>query len=419
MKRKGNGFVRRAIEKASRSLYVYADILEVYVAVAASVRVSVLYCCKLHSSTKRRVLTCSFSSRRKNLDRTDSLHAMSAIHQSAPLGLGPTINTRLLRLELGPVIDTPNSMISVSLHVTSLQDAPPYRAVSYMWGEPSPTKQILLNDQPFTVRQNLWDLLNRLWETRFEGYFWVDALSIDQTSNSEKNHQVAIMGTIYIEAATTIVWLGTATHDVADKIFALGIMLNASYGAALMQRKVHNDKDPNLRIEGFKYILAHPYWTRTWILQEYILSCNVQFWCGNVVIRASNLKDVATSWLDRVATLCLTSAQTGALATIMNGAEYSTRTFPLIWLLTMTSESLCVDPRDRIYAVLSLLSPRERALWAITPDYAGTTQELFEHLCSVFENPALQVERWKWTLERWEKHLRRVLLLDNPIEEDG
>ena len=343
--------------------------------------------------------------------RTVSTHTMSAIHQSAPLDLGSSVNIRLLRLELDlwPVWLTP--IISVRLHVTSLEDAPHYTAVSYVWGEPSPTSNILLNRKVFSVRQNLWDLLSRLRAVHFDGYLWIDTLSIDQTSDSEKNHQVAIMGSIYTNAETTIAWFGTANEEVAENIRALNRKLK-------MARFNYSGRMANLEVTGFKYILAHPYWTRTWILQEYILSPQVELWCGDEILGSAKLDVVADSWVDTMASLYETSAQTSALAIIIHGAAYGVKRYTLCWLLNLSSDSACLDPRDRIYALLSLMSPRERDLWDITPDYAASTQDLFEHLCSVFRDTDKDVGRWVWTFEQWKERLRRILLLD-AVEKDG
>ena len=345
-----------------------------------------------------------------------SLHAMSTIHQSAPLDLSPTINTRLLKLELDSSTIMPSSIISVGLHVRSLVDAPPYTAVSYVWGEPSPTKQILLNGQCFTVRQNLWDLLNQLRAVEFDGYFWVDALSIDQTSNSEKDHQVAIMGSIYTRATKTIAWLGTASLEFAAQCQALKKQFTLSGLSYVRGQRPANDY---LHLAGLKYIVSHPYWTRTWILQEYLLSSSVEFWCGNEVLPNSELVSRAKDLLDLdFADLFETSAQERAFYIIQFGTRSDVITSSLTWLVNVSSESACVDPRDRVYALLSLMSPRERGLWAITPDYTASTQDLFEHLCSVFQNTDLDVERWVWNLERWRAWLRRTFLLD-AVDEDG
>lgn len=48
---------------------------------------------------------------------------------------------------------------------------------------------------------------------------WADALCIDQSSTFEKNHQVAMMRTIYEKASHVVVWLGDA-DETCEKAFA-------------------------------------------------------------------------------------------------------------------------------------------------------------------------------------------------------
>jgi len=37
---------------------------------------------------------------------------------------------------------------------------------------------------------------------------WVDAICIDQSSTTERNHQVALMGEVYKLAKRVLIWLG-------------------------------------------------------------------------------------------------------------------------------------------------------------------------------------------------------------------
>ena len=39
-------------------------------------------------------------------------------------------------------------------------------------------------------------------------YFWIDAICIQQSDVSERNHQVRMMGLIYKRAAFVLAWLG-------------------------------------------------------------------------------------------------------------------------------------------------------------------------------------------------------------------
>lgn len=82
-----------------------------------------------------------------------------------------------------------------------------YVCLSYRWGPPAPVKIILINGKQFAVRQNLFDFLENVrptWNTSL----WIDAMCIDQSNISERNHQVGQMGVIFSRALTVCVWLG-------------------------------------------------------------------------------------------------------------------------------------------------------------------------------------------------------------------
>lgn len=93
-------------------------------------------------------------------------------------------------------------------------DLPSYRCLSYAWGDPEDPFVIMINGKIFWVRRNLHDFLAIARETISRTYLWIDALCIDQSNTSERNHQVQQMGRIYSIADTVLVWLG-ADHEVA------------------------------------------------------------------------------------------------------------------------------------------------------------------------------------------------------------
>ncbi|KAE9379554.1 HET-domain-containing protein, partial [Stipitochalara longipes BDJ] len=90
---------------------------------------------------------------------------------------------------------------------SSLEEAPQYEALSYVWGETNASEPIQLHGQEVTVRQNLLDALRHLRCDR-ERTLWVDAICIDQENVLERNHQVGQMGFIYGFASRVISWLG-------------------------------------------------------------------------------------------------------------------------------------------------------------------------------------------------------------------
>ncbi|KAH7091970.1 heterokaryon incompatibility protein-domain-containing protein [Paraphoma chrysanthemicola] len=93
-----------------------------------------------------------------------------------------------------------------------------YVCLSYMWGDGNRTRNILVNGKRFRVYTNLFNFLHLMQaqpvshvtsaspHTRIR--YWVDALFIDQSNNSERNHQVAQMGRILLSAQLVHVWLG-------------------------------------------------------------------------------------------------------------------------------------------------------------------------------------------------------------------
>ena len=117
---------------------------------------------------------------------------------------GSPDSVRLLKLLPG----FPGQPISCTTYAVNLADNPKYFALSYMWGPIQPTYEILLNAQPFHVRENLWQLLKRLRSEDYSLILWCDQLCIDQEDEEEKGQQVRNMGKIYETAEETWVWLG-------------------------------------------------------------------------------------------------------------------------------------------------------------------------------------------------------------------
>lgn len=100
---------------------------------------------------------------------------------------------------------------------------PAYTALSYQWApdtlSPAP-QSIFLNGELWgNVTENLYDFLKSMDSD--SGYLWIDALSIDQRSNEEKNHNVKKMAEIYKRAQQTIIWLGRAQPHLISSLHSL------------------------------------------------------------------------------------------------------------------------------------------------------------------------------------------------------
>jgi hypothetical protein len=94
-----------------------------------------------------------------------------------------------------------------------------YICLSYVWGKESPERLIIINEQPFLIRDNLWHFLiaaHRKPHMR-ASWVWIDALCINQFNSAERNHQVQQMGRIYSSAEKVVSWLGVS--EEIEKFF--------------------------------------------------------------------------------------------------------------------------------------------------------------------------------------------------------
>lgn len=96
--------------------------------------------------------------------------------------------------------------------------APPYIALSYVWGDSSSDTSIIVNEQRLTVRGNCDHALRQAACHDISQYYWIDAVCINQNDKVEKGHQVAKMGPVYKAAEYVIACLGPA-KDNSDIVF--------------------------------------------------------------------------------------------------------------------------------------------------------------------------------------------------------
>ncbi|GJC84255.1 heterokaryon incompatibility protein 6, OR allele [Colletotrichum liriopes] len=172
-----------------------------------------------------------------------------------------------------------------------------YEALSYVWGDTKTYKSVMINEEPFLIRESLHCALVTLRSVSERKVLWVDAICINQGSVAERNLQVRQMNRIYADAKLVDVWLGEPTTDSRLGVNFLRTFENISpdgWGPRDAERK---------SIEGFRrlygpiiatledgtatsglyealLLLRRPWWTRMWTLQEGVLCRNVLCWCG-------------------------------------------------------------------------------------------------------------------------------------------
>ncbi|KAF2686875.1 hypothetical protein K458DRAFT_416207 [Lentithecium fluviatile CBS 122367] len=119
----------------------------------------------------------------------------------------------------------PDLALEFELLPASLDDAPAYTALSYVWGDQSSPEVIKVNGVPFEVGQNLFCALCHMQYKHIAPAIWIDAICINQGDNLEKNDQIPRMTSIYSGARDVLIWLGPEGEGISEYAEILHMML--------------------------------------------------------------------------------------------------------------------------------------------------------------------------------------------------
>jgi Heterokaryon incompatibility protein (HET) len=285
---------------------------------------------------------------------------------------------RLDELRLLRVVDANVNELRFDILHVSRESAPPYTAVSYTWGDNRPTHWIRLNGRQFHVRINLWSCLYYLSQASKSddwGYIWVDAICIDQSNDLERNAQVSRMDETYRDAACVSVWLGL----VHPPEFYLNLDPTTT--------RTFDVEDFDWR-ESISDVANRPYWSRFWVIQEFLLGHEVRLYCSGNRIDWDIFQEILGSETvvnflssgshDLINT---TSPEMYAAVPLLMGRHpdrHPEFLQPLHDLLLSHRNSQCKDPRDRVFALLGLVAHGERELLnRFFPDYQMSEDLVF------------------------------------------
>nr|POF07819.1 heterokaryon incompatibility protein 6, or allele [Quercus suber] len=117
-------------------------------------------------------------------------------------------------LEVFPGVD--NEPLRANLRVRSLATAPPYHAISYCWGSPNRTKQLILNQRSIDITESLFAALRSFRPRAGVAVLWADAICINQDDEHEIMGQLNLAASIYREAEMVLVYL--SEHKPEDAL---------------------------------------------------------------------------------------------------------------------------------------------------------------------------------------------------------
>jgi hypothetical protein len=309
------------------------------------------------------VETDHFEAEHVETDRIEANYVEASIYEFAPLDL----DIKQIRLvHVQPRI--PGAPISCLFDTALLSAVTEYAALSYTWGLPTSTRSILLNGKPFLVRENLWNFLDQMEEYEEPLPLWIDAISIDQNSDFERNHQVAMMGEIYSKAAKVMVWLGPGTEEIKKHMMLL------------WELSVTNTTHVPRKL-GRSELLRLRYWSRLWILQEFVLAASIQICCGDQRLDGSAMMWLADS-IDGSGFLIRSQAMRVIRKRKhwIKSSRDESRGIPILDLLETSAYFECSDPRDLVYGMIGLAARKEVMGVKLYPDYSKPASQVFQEL---------------------------------------
>ncbi|KAK4441896.1 heterokaryon incompatibility protein-domain-containing protein [Podospora aff. communis PSN243] len=278
----------------------------------------------------------------------------------------------------------------------------PYTALSYTWGETTRRVPITVDGKRFLVTESLFAALEQLrWNTLDEPLvLWIDAVCINQEDNTEKAHQVARMGAIYEGSTRVLVWLGPEAdgsdlamqklqemNDFWESYKQNGASTAAirelleTYDGGIVGAPDMETADPRPWL-AIQSLFRRPWWQPVWVIQEATTITETHILCGAAQISLFALEISLTMivWIvknPRYSPLAgIVTFRQAALRQILDYRRAGRRTMGILDLLEFTLDFKATDPRDKIYALLSLFDDPGVADGLI-PLYSAPTRETY------------------------------------------
>ncbi|RSM09313.1 hypothetical protein CEP52_004213 [Fusarium oligoseptatum] len=327
--------------------------------------------------------------------------------KSSPKETTPVAVVAFLSALLCPPRRRTQAPAKFKLLTFKLNEAPPYKALSYTWGNPNLAGTILVDGQDIPTGHNLSTALQRLYQDDTIEYIWADALCINQSDDEEKSHQVPLMSQIYSRAEIVFIWLGEELSST-EKAFTF-MRTSLLYAEELIDiGSLISDSNR----QAMEQIFKNPYWTRVWVLQEFSYASKCHLICGRHTFDMANVQYFlffwdtvdrlqldfpgSSDWRDDVfgplrefidvragtslgqAYMVEFQRQTGWHEILGDRSQQTSPAHSDIFtLFARTQRYNATDIRDKFYALLNLIPSEHRI---VEPNYRLSEAELYRDL---------------------------------------
>ncbi|QIW98329.1 hypothetical protein AMS68_003847 [Peltaster fructicola] len=297
----------------------------------------------------------------------------------------PLQSSRSFRLvRLLPSADF-DSEIEVELFEASLDDHPPYEALSYTWGARHGTQPIVCNGFRFLVTPNCESAMRHLRKDRL---LWIDSICIDQSNDGlvERDVQVPLMGEIYSKAVSTLCWLGPGL-EYTSAVMRLIDQIGECPSQRGVSKLLRLEESLNLQGSCLDHIYCAPWHTRIWTVQEVAFASNCQVLMGHSSVSWEHYSSAGKDLLYESDVPGSDVATANSIVSVdvrdllreqLAGKEVCKAT--LTSCLTEMNQFKATDPRDKIYGLYAMYAKLGVPFAPV--DYSKSVVEVYTNAAS-------------------------------------
>ncbi|KAK8097531.1 hypothetical protein PG984_016670 [Apiospora sp. TS-2023a] len=280
--------------------------------------------------------------------------------------LAPVGQIRLLLLQPGSSSDP---LVIKIVHAQVLPDSSSaersYEAISYRWGGPEEQIQCLPAGT-LSIHGNIANALRRFRRQEEERALWTDEICINQVDKEEKSTQIQQMGTIYACASQVLIYLGewgsVPSEDIAyrDDIKAMGFI-----------NDLHSNPLDFFNASTVLSLFRIEWFHRAWVVQEVARSKSAVVVCGSKEVSWERFHQ----WPSRNFSGMFPGDRWPGI--LKYSSNFICGDAELLNHLYRNRNAQATNPRDKVFALLNLLSSKDHAKWTGLINYTIPLTDLY------------------------------------------
>ncbi|PPJ50387.1 hypothetical protein CBER1_06969 [Cercospora berteroae] len=287
--------------------------------------------------------------------------------------IGGTIHASLLHVQPSPTLE--------------------YDPVSYRWGDPALTEEILVDGRTMAVTKSALQVLLNCRTSWTRKTIWIDSICINQRDFDEKASQIRMMRDIYRNATRVVLypildWYARAAVQTLMQVLA-NVMTLTEHLRKL--RKLAIGQKESRRWHAVVDLFLSEYFTRVWVVQEVAVGQNVQLYYGGYYFDWPSFVTTVVQMVDpQCRDLLSLSSSAGKqrfqdsstfedITTMFALWQYNRmsekRPLPLETVLLCTGKFRASNSSDQIFALLGISDCAD--VEVLQPDYGRAPEEIF------------------------------------------